>query len=473
MTQFSRLELDEADFRGLVAAALDRICDQLRALPEQPACVTEGGAELARALRESLPHQPEPLESLLRTLFERALPVSFNTAGPGYLAYIPGGGLLHAAVADLIADAINRYVGLWRAAPGLVQLESNVIAWLAEIVGLPAGSGGVLTSGGSLANFSATVAARHRLGERFTDGTIYTSTQAHHSVMRAAMLAGFPAAQVRAIAVDARQRIRVDLLARAIAEDRASGLRPCMIVGSAGTTNTGAVDDLEGLAELAAREQVWLHVDAAYGGCFALTRRGGEALRGLGRADSVTLDPHKGLFLPYGTGALLVRDPQALRRAHSHHAEYLPPMQDDPDFVDFCELSPELSRDFRGLRLWLPLKLCGVDAFAAALDEKLDLAAHAAEVLRATPELEIVAEPQLSLLAFRHVPARLNGDAAAIDAHNRRLLDAVNRRARVYLTSTVLDGRLVLRICVLSFRTHRDRIDAGLADIHAAIAELA
>jgi aromatic-L-amino-acid decarboxylase len=266
MPDFSRLELDEVDLRALVAAAVDRICGELRELPTRPACVTEGGAELARSLREPLPRTGSPLPELLATIFDRALPVSYNTPGPGYLAYIPGGGLLHAAVADLIADAINRYVGLWRAAPGLVQLESNVISWLCEIVGLPAGSGGVLTSGGSLANFSATVAARHVLGERFADGTIYTSTQAHHSVARAALLAGFPARQVRAIEVDASQRVRVDLVAEAIAADRAAGLRPCMIVASAGTTNTGAVDDLEGLADLARREAIWLHVDGAYGG---------------------------------------------------------------------------------------------------------------------------------------------------------------------------------------------------------------
>lgn len=472
MPDFSRLELDEVDLRALVAAAVDRICGELRALPGRAACTLDGGAELARSLREPLPRTGSPLPELLATIFDRALPVSYNTPGPGYLAYIPGGGLLHAAVADLIADAINRYVGLWRAAPGLVQLESNVIAWLCEIVGLPAGSGGVLTSGGSLANFSATVAARHRLGERFADGTIYTSTQAHHSVARAAILAGFPAGQVRAVAVDERQRVRVDRVAAAIAEDRAAGRRPCLIVASAGTTNTGAVDDLEALADLAAREQVWLHVDGAYGGSFALTERGRAALRGLGRADSITLDPHKGFFLPYGTGALLVRDPAALRRAHSLHADYLPPMQEDPDFVDFCELSPELSRDFRGLRLWLPLKLVGVDGFAAALDEKLDLAQHAAEVLGGMAEVELLAPPQLSLLAFRHAPARLRGDEAALDEHNERLLAAINRRGRVYLTSTRLAGRFVLRICVLSFRTHRDRIDAGLADIAAAIAEL-
>lgn len=474
MTDFGRLELDEEGFRGLVAAAMERLAAHLRDLPGAPASGRAGGGEVARALREPVaPRRGVALEGVLATLFDRALPASFTTPGPGYLAYVPGGGLLHAAVADLIADVVNRYVGVWRAAPGLVQLETNVVAWLCAAVGLPEGAGGMLTTGGSLANFSATVAARCALlGERFLDGVIYTSTQVHHSVVKAAMLAGFPGGQVRAVAVDERYCMRVDEVAAAIVADRAAGLRPCMIVASGGTTNTGAVDDLDALAELAAREGVWLHVDAAYGGCFALTERGRATLRGIGRADSVTLDPHKGLFLPYGTGALLVRDPDALRRAHAGTADYLPEMQDDPALVDYCSLSPELSRDFRGLRLWLPIKLCGLDAFVAALDEKLDLAALAADELEEMPGIEIVARPQLSLLAFRHVPGRLAGDEAAIDRHNAGLLDAINRRQRVMLTPTVLSGRFVLRICVLSFRTHRDRIEAGLADIRAAIAEL-
>lgn len=474
MTRVDRLELDEDGFAGLVAAAMQRVSQHLRELPTAPACVTEGGAAVARALREGAPRTGESLESVLATLFDRALPVSFTTPGPGYLAFVPGGGLLHAAVADLIADAVNRFVGVWRAAPGLVQLETNVIAWLCAAVGLPEGSGGVLTTGGSLANFSATVAARRsRLGEEhLLSGTIYTSTQAHHSVVKAATLAGFRAGHVRAVEVDERFCVRVDAIAAAIAEDRAAGLRPCMIVGSGGTTNTGAVDDLEALADLAAREDLWFHVDAAYGGCFVLTERGRVALRGISRADSVTLDPHKGLFLPYGTGALLVRDPTALRAAHAGTADYLPPMQEDPAFVDYCELSPELSRDFRGLRLWLPIKLCGLDAFAAALDEKLDLTVLAAEALEAMPGVEMVARPQLSLLAFRHVPRGLAGDAAGLNRYNEALLGAVNRRQRVYLTPTMAAGRFVLRICVLSFRTHRDRVEAGLEDIRAAIAEL-
>ena len=466
------LEPDAAAMRALVADAMARICEHVEALPRMPACDVAGGAELARGLREGVPAEGSPFEHVLSLLFDRAVPCSFNTAGPGYLAYIPGGGLFLAAVADLIADATNRYVGVWQAAPGLVQLETNAVRWLAEIVGLPAGSGGFLTTGGSLATFSAVVTARsEQLGERFDDGVIYTSEQAHHSVQRAARLAGFRRDQVREVGVDAGFRVDVDALAAAIAGDRARGLRPCMIVGHAGTTNTGAVDDLAALADLAARERVWLHVDAAYGGFFCLTARGRAALAGIERADSVTLDPHKGMFLPYGTGCLLARDPAALRRAHGSPADYLPPMQDDPDFVDYCELSPELSRDFRGLRVWLPLKLLGARVFARALEEKLDLAEVCAAALRELPDVELVAPPQLSLLAFRHAPANLP-DGPELDAHNRRWLAAINRRGRVYLTSTVVRGRFVLRICVLSFRTHRDRIDAALADVRAALAEV-
>jgi aromatic-L-amino-acid decarboxylase len=192
-------------------------------------------------------------------------------------------------------------------------------------------------------------------------------------------------------------------------------------------------------------------------------------LRGIERADSVTLDPHKGLFLPYGTGALVVRDGGTLRRAHGLHAQYLPARPPTDDFVDFSEVSPELSRSFRGLRVWLPVKLLGIAAFRRALDEKLDLAAWAAAALRTIDGLEVVADPQLSLLAFRLVRPGL--DAPALDALNRRFLDRVNARGRVYLTGTVAHGRFLLRICVLSFRTHQDRMTAALEDIRAAAAE--
>lgn len=464
------LELDGPTMRRMVDLAMDRITHHIATLPTQPLHATRGGRKLARAVREGLPEEGKPFPSLLDHLF-RLIPRSLNTASPGYLAYVPGGGLFHAAVADLVADATNRYVGVFIAAPGLVELEANVVRWCAEIVGLPAGAGGVLTTGGSMANLIAVVTARHeRLPKDFLKGVLYCSREVHHSVVKAALVAGFPPENIRAIASDAAFRMELPALRAAIAADRALGRAPFLVVGSAGTTPTGAVDDLVALAELAARESLWFHVDAAYGGFFALTERGRAAMRGIERADSVTLDPHKGLFLPYGTGALVVREPAALRRAHAVPASYLPAMQTEDDLIDFCELSPELSRDFRGLRVWLPMKMHGAAVFRAALDEKLDLARRAAEALRALPEVEVVAEPELSLLAFRIRAPGLVGDD--LERVQRRVLSAVNQRQRVLLTGTTTHRGFVLRICVMSFRTHAANLDACMEDLSLAIRDV-
>jgi aromatic-L-amino-acid decarboxylase len=367
---------------------------------------------------------------------------------------------------------VNRYAGVFAPAPALVQLETNVIRWFVRAVGYPRSAGGFLTSGGSLANFSAVIAARHeKLPENFLMGTLYVSDQGHHCIRKAALLAGFPNANVREIPSDGAFRIRLDALADRVARDRAEGFTPFLVAASAGTTNTGAVDDLDALADFAEGERLWLHTDAAYGGFFMLTARGRAALSGLARADSIVLDPHKGLFMPYGTGCLLVKDPGALRRSHSVSAHYMPGMQDDPDSVDFCEISPELSRNFRGLGVWLALKLCGLAAFRASLDEKLDLAREAVEAVREIPGLTIVAEPQLSLFAFRlTVPG---ASRAEINRLNRDLMDRVNARQRVLLTGTLLGEDFAIRMCILSFRTHADRVRMAIEDLRDAAREAA
>ncbi|HVG07128.1 MAG TPA: aminotransferase class V-fold PLP-dependent enzyme [Thermoanaerobaculia bacterium] len=465
------LELSGDEMRRLVEAAMERIAKHVDTLPEQPASSTEGGLRLARSLAEPLPQSATPFPKLLDLLFDRAVPRSLNTAGPGYLAYVPGGGLLHSAVADLIADSVNRYVGLFVSAPGLGQIEANVLAWFREIVGYPPEAGGILTSGGSLSALTALITARReRLPENFLSGVLYWSDQVHHSLEKAALLAGFPAANLRKLPSDERFRLRVDALEAAVEEDRRRGLTPFLVVASGGTTNTGAVDPIEEIAETARRHDLWLHVDGAYGGFFLLTEEGRRVLRGIELADSVVLDPHKSLFLPYGTGALLVRDAGALRRTHSTTADYLPQSRDDPDQVDPSEMSPELTRPFRGLRVWLPLKMHGIGPFRVELEEKLALARQASEELKTIDGIEVVAEPQLSTLAFR---LNLEGmETEDLNRLNRRLMKAVNDRQRVFLTGTKLGDRFVIRICVLSFRTHRDRMEMCLEDIREAVEEV-
>lgn len=456
------LEADPAVMREWLDRAGSAIIEHILTLPEQHA-----GYDQSRPRRKI---QPAPLpekgiaftDALDRVM--AAVTPSFNTAGPGYLAYIPGGGLFESALAEFIAGALNRYVGVGQAAPGFVAIEAEALRWLADIVGYPSGARGILTSGGSLANFSAVVAARvDRLGEDLDQGVVYTGDQVHHSVAKAARLAGIREKNVFAAPSDERFRVRLDAIERAIDRDLAAGKRPFMLVCSAGTTNTGAVDDLRAAAELARRKNLWLHVDAAYGGFFNLTDYGRKKLRGIELADSVTLDPHKGMFLPYGTGALLCRDGEKLRRAHALEAAYLPPSVADPHdplALDFAEYSPELSRNFRGLSVWLPFMLHGAGVFRRNLDEKLALARLAADRLREVPDVEIVAEPELSITAFRLSPPGMPIEES--NALNRRWLNAVLDRGRIWITSTMIAGRFVIRIAVLSFRTHRDRVEEGL-----------
>jgi len=460
------LDPSPEQMREMGQAALGYAIDFLGRRGDARASQPPGAPEVARAHRESPPEiggEFTPLLELVETIANNAA----DNSGPGFLAYIPGGGLFASSLADLLSTTIDRYVNLWSEAPVAAQIENNVVRWLCDLFGFPVGSRGVLTSGGSMANFSAIVAARtDRLPEDFLSGLLYVSEHVHQSVTKAAMLAGFPVRNVRSVAADPSLRMDVDELRRGIAEDRAAGLTPFAVVGSAGTTNTGAIDPLDALADVAAAEELWFHVDAAYGGFFQLTARGRESFRGIERADSITLDPHKGMFLPYGTGALVVREGKKLRDAHHvGTSAYLQDLASDADIPNFAEYSAELSRDFRGLRVWFPLKLHGVSAFREALDEKLDLTEHLYEELKADPNLEVPWAPDLTVVPFR----LRDGD----DAANRALLAAINASGRVFLSSTVLEGRFTLRPCIVSHRTHRDRIDECIAIIRRAAAEIA
>jgi aromatic-L-amino-acid decarboxylase len=466
------LEPDGAEMHRLVGEAMQRIVAHIESLPAQPAANIEGATELARTLVEPLPTHGTSYTTLLDRLFDDYIPRSFNAAGPGYLAYIPGGGLFHAAVADLIADSVNRYVGVFAAAPALVQLETNVIRWFCEMTGYGPGSGGVLTSGGSMATLIALITARRaRLGDDVSRAVLYCGNQIHHAFQKSAVLAGFPAANIREIESDSEFRIRLDALEATMSRDRAAGLQPFLLAASAGTTATGAVDDLRALGELARANDLWYHVDGAYGAFFVLTERGRKTLQGIAEADSLVLDPHKTLFLPFGTGALLVRDLNTLRAAHSAHADYLPAMQSEGELVDFCEISPELSRDFRGLRVWLPLKLFGIEPFREQLNEKLDLIEWVTAELRSIEGIEIVAEPQLTIVAFR-LNAVLNEGTGDLDELNRRFLGKINARKRVMLTPAVVGGMFVIRICIVSHRTHLERVRMCIEDIRSAAEEL-
>jgi aromatic-L-amino-acid/L-tryptophan decarboxylase len=463
----STFDMPAAEMRALAETAAAFSSKFIHDLDEAPASDLEGAAELAERLVGAPAEDGRPFGELLDVIAQGAAKAA-NNAGPGFLAYIPGGGLYATALAGFLADSVNRYVGMWSTAPVFAKIEYSIVRWLCSEFGYGDGARGILTSGGSMANFEALVTARRaRLGERFDDAVIYASEFAHHSLLKGAVLAGFPAANFRTIAVDDALRADPDDLREQIALDRAAGRRPFLVIASAGTADTGAVDPIAKLGEVARAEGLWLHVDGAYGGFFQLTERGRDLFAGIDSADSITVDPHKGLFLPYGTGALIVRDGNAMREAHSIGAHYLQDLAGEESIPNFSEYSIELSRGFRGLRVWLPLHLHGVGAFRAALDEKLDLAQHLYEGLSAIPRLEVPWAPELTVVAFRYVPSSGNADAA-----NQRLLERINDSERVFMSSTMLRGHYMIRPCIVNHRTHRDRIDEAIEIVRSAVTDL-
>lgn len=475
------LEPSTAELHEWIEAFARFAVDHVERLPGMHAQGLGPRRSRARAEEVRAPIGEEPLAGGIPAIvdrLERGAEAALLAPGPGYLAYVPGGGLPTAAIADLVANLLNRYTGLAPAAPAFVRFEADVLSWLAEQFGYDSEARGLLVSGGSLANLAAVVTARmDRLGEEadLRQAVVYASTQAHHSVTKAVRLAGLPRSAVRLVDVDERLRLRPEALHAEIDATRRAGLRPFMLVSAAGTTNTGAIDPLPALSRLCEREGLWHHVDAAYGGAFVLCDEGRERLAGIERADSITFDPHKGMFLPYGTGCLLVRDGAALRRAHAGEAAYLQDFDAD-DVPSPAEHGPELSRPFRGLRLWLPLMLHGAAPFRAALHEKLALAERFEAGLHALASkgapVDIVDPPQLSTVPFRL--RREPGEGLdAINARNAAWLRAINERGHVFMSSTMLpsiDGpAFTLRACILSFRTHAEHIDLALDDVAAAL----
>lgn len=458
------LEPDRRAMEEMGRRALALVADFIDGLPDAPATnVDDVGRRLAEYLQPPGEGPGEFGELLDR--FGDAAANAVETAGPRYMAYVGGGGLFTSALAEMVARALNRYTTLSSFAPALVALEEGVLRWLCRQFGLPDTAGGVTTTGGSLATLVAVVAARHdRLGDDFASGTVYVTAHTHRCLAKAARLAGLPAGAIRMVPTTPDLRMDPDAAAQMIARDRARGLRPFLLVASAGTTSTGAVDPIGELARLARSEGLWNHVDAAYGGFFQLTERGQARLAGIEHADSVVLDPHKGLFLPHGTGILLVRNPAAVRAAHAVDGAYLQDVDGDQPLPDYAELGPELTRDYRGLRVWLPLHLHGVGAFRRALDEKLDLAAWAYRELSADPALELPWEPDLSI-----VPFRMRGDEST-NGDNQRLLERVHATRRLYLSSTRIDGRQLLRLCIISHRTHRPDVEDAVRIVRAAVA---
>jgi aromatic-L-amino-acid decarboxylase len=363
------------------------------------------GTDLDEILTERLMTPPgetgRSLESILADVEDAGRSGVFHPSG-GHLSYIPNAGLYTAALGEFLASGLNRYTGVSGAAPGMTAIEHGMVRWMTSLFDMGDDASGLILSGGSTANLTAIVAARTaRLGDDFNRGVIYVTPHTHHSVEKAARIAGFRRDQIRAVSIDADLRMDPDALSDAVERDRRDGLDPFLVVGSAGTTDTGTVDPLAYLARVSGSEGLWLHVDAAYGGFFQLTERGRTALSGIELADSISVDPHKGLSIPFGAGALLVRDEGHLIDANQGRGAYLREEDHHSGLRDIAALGPELTRPFRALQMWLPLHLHGVAPFRDTLETYLDLAEYAHTRLIGIEGLETPWRPDLSVVAFR------------------------------------------------------------------------
>src|SRR5688572_1211266 len=474
--------------RELGERVLDIWIQLLERLPSLPVARAHRVEEVRSAVAIPVPDQPMPVDELVAYLRDMALERSMYPGHPGFMAYIIGSGTVPAAPAELLAAGLDQNLGGWRLSPAATEIELHLLRWFAEAFGLPAGSGGLMTSGGAMAAFVGLKAARDAQAgwDSREHGVaagpplaIYASSEAHVVNERAADMMGLGRRSVRKIPVDPEYRMRVDALREAIEGDLAAGARPVIVVATAGTVATGAIDPLEEIAQVCEEHGLWLHVDAAYGGIAALVPSLRPAFRGIERADSIAFDPHKWLYIPPAAGAVVVRDPTHLSQAFEVHPSYT---REDKALTgrgtDLMEFGPQFSRGFSALKVWVSLLAHGWSAYCRRIEHDVELARYLHRRVIERPEFEPMApEPPLSIACFRYVPedlrgggesARSPGRDAYLDRLNERLMSEIQMDGRVFPSNAVLDGRFVLRACIVNFRTEAAEIDR-LLDVAAEL----
>ena len=442
------LRLDPARMRELGYWVVDRVVEHIEHLESLPALRTGDELELRRLLDEGLPSTSHDIAEDLRTLADVVLANQQHGDHPRYFARVPGPSSYPAVLAEWLGTGMQSIASSWVGGSGPTTLELTVLDWLRDAIGLPSTAEGVLVSGGSMANFTAFVAARQQQGE----GVVYISDQTHSSIARGLRSMGLPPEHIRMVSSNSDFAMDIDALLGAIESDRRSGLRPTIVVGTAGSTNTGTVDDLQRLVGICKEEGLWLHVDGAYGGIVPISPRHRDAFAGLAEVDSFSMDPHKWFFQPYDVACVWVRTPGALEAAFAMYPEYLADLRGS--HVDLHNRGPELSRRSRALKLWLTMRSYGLDTLGLAVDRGVALAEYAEGVIAADPTLEIVCPARYGIVNFAAVG---KGDRAHVAAAAE-----ITASGFAAVSSTVLKGRTVLRLCIINPRTTTDDIDGTI-----------
>jgi aromatic-L-amino-acid decarboxylase len=469
------LAMDAATFRALGHRLVDQLAESLDAVPQGPVTRDEAPSAVREALDLAAPLpeagiDPGPLlERSARLLFEHSL---FN-AHPRFFGYITAAPAPIGMLGDLLAAAVNANVGGWTLSPAATEIESQTVRWIAALIGYPEGCGGLLVSGGNMANIVCFLAARAaKAGWNVREGgvtgasgqrlRVYGSAETHTWIQKAADIGGLGTESIRWIETDARLRMDVSALRRQIEADTAAGDVPCMVVGTAGSVSTGAIDPLREISALCQELDVWFHVDGAYGGFAAAVPDAPADLRALTAADSVAVDPHKWLYAPLEAGCALVRDPERLRTAFAYHPPYYHFNEQATNYVDY---GPQNSRGFRALKVWLALQHAGAAGYRQMIADDIRLSRAMADAVRQSDELELITQ-ELSITTFRYVPRALrptlgNQDVERyLDTLNRRVLDRLQRGGEAFVSNAVVGGRYVLRACIVNFHTTRADVEA-------------
>ncbi len=465
-TSRADLTLSVDEMRALGHRVVDLLVEHFETLANKP--VTRGGTptELNAALREPIPEQGRPIEEVLARLDDEVFSRVMHVDHPRFFAFVPSPSNYVSAMAEALVAGFNVYAGSWIEGAGAAAVEVVTIDWLRTLCGLPESAGGLFVSGASMANITALAVARHvTLGGPSDEAAVYCSDQTHSSIERGLRVLGFRPDQLRRLPADADCRLDMHELAATVESDRQAGRAPFCVVANAGTTNTGAVDPLRELAAFCRRERLWLHADGAYGAAAMLCPEGRARLEGLGEVDSLSLDPHKWMFQPYETGCLLVRDAGWLRQTFELVPEYLADAMGEADEVNFSFRGIQLTRSFRALKLWMSLQVFGRQAFAEAVERGLAMARHAETVIRRLPHWEVVAPATLGVVAFRAVPDGSTPEEQ--DAVNRSLVEAMMQDGFAMVSSTVLRGRVVLRMCPINPRTTEADVDETVRRLDA------
>jgi glutamate/tyrosine decarboxylase-like PLP-dependent enzyme len=448
--------------------------DHFATLPEQSIGHTLSRSQAEAVLREPAPESGSDFARVLAEFADRVAPNAFRTNHPRFLAFVPGVPTYISVLGDWLCSSANFFAGVWLEASGPAQVELVVLDWFKGLLGYPAAARGVLTSGGSEANLTALVTARERLShEDRQRAVLFVTQQRHWSIDRSAKIAGLRPDQVRPVSCDDPLRLDAASLRRAVAAERQAGRLPWLVVANAGATNTGCVDDLNGLADVCGQEGMWLHVDAAYGWSGVLTPEGRQELHGIERADSLTLDPHKWFAQTFEAGCVLVRDGRLLGATFGMKPEYMQDVTPADDEINFCDHGPALTRRFRALKIWLSVKVLGLAWYRRLVEHCFRLADFAEALLRRSPEMEIVCPRRLSVVCFRYVPRGTSLPSAQLDALNLAIVEKVRSSGRAFFISTLLQGRVALRLCFVNWRTTSRDVEEVVRLIHTAACGLA